>query len=196
MLDWAKAIHQAIGIESPTLFVAAFALVGLILFGAAGWIVDRGYRVRLKELAAQAAPPIATVAPQAVTSSTLEKSPGTKPQTVVRRRHSRLEEALPTPRMGSDNTILNAPLPTNMGDGNTIVGATDASGNTTFNKGGTAIGRGACADSTSIAIGAGAGGGNCSRPDPSIQQKHPGTRDPNAVPDVQSQTNPEPKNKS
>jgi hypothetical protein len=41
------------------------------------------------------------------------------------------------------------------------VGATDSQGNTIFNKGGTAIGSGACADSTSIAIGAHANAGAC-----------------------------------
>jgi hypothetical protein len=54
MLDWAKAVHEAIGIESPRLFIGVFALVGFILFGVAGWIIDRGYRVKLREQKAQA----------------------------------------------------------------------------------------------------------------------------------------------
>jgi hypothetical protein len=49
MLDLAKAIHEAIGIESPRAFIAVFALVGLFLFAGLGWIVDKGYRVRLRE---------------------------------------------------------------------------------------------------------------------------------------------------
>jgi hypothetical protein len=49
MLDWAKAIHQAIGIESPRIFIGVFALLGFILFGAAAWVVDHGYRVKLKQ---------------------------------------------------------------------------------------------------------------------------------------------------
>ncbi len=61
--------------------------------------------------------------------------------------------------IGNDNTVVNAPIPPSMGDGNTIVGATDSNGNAIYNKGGTAIGRGAKADSTSIAIGAGANAG-------------------------------------
>lgn len=75
-------------------------------------------------------------------------------------------------RVGDNNTVINAPVPENMGSGNTIVGATDANGNTIFNKGGTAIGNGACADSTSIAIGANAGAGNCATPTTPPQSKH------------------------
>jgi ribosomal protein S11 len=61
---------------------------------------------------------------------------------------------------GSDNTLIgNVGNRSVSGDGNTIVGATDAQGNTILNQGGTAIGRGATADPTSIAIGAGAHAG-------------------------------------
>lgn len=63
------------------------------------------------------------------------------------------------PQIGDNNTIVNATIPESMGSGNTFVGATDPSGNTILNKGGTAIGAGARADETSIAIGAGALGG-------------------------------------
>jgi hypothetical protein len=49
MLELAKAIHKAIGIESPYLFIGVFAVVGLLCFGTVAWIVDRGYRVALKE---------------------------------------------------------------------------------------------------------------------------------------------------
>jgi hypothetical protein len=55
MLDLAKAIHEAIGIESPRLFIAAFAFVGLLIFAGLGWIVDRGYRVRVRQEANAAA---------------------------------------------------------------------------------------------------------------------------------------------
>ncbi len=57
MLEWARAIHEAIGIESPKIFVAVFALDGLLLFGLAGWVIDRGYRVRIREQSAHAAGP-------------------------------------------------------------------------------------------------------------------------------------------
>jgi hypothetical protein len=49
VLELAKAIHEAIGIESPVRFVLAFALLGFFVFGGVGWIVDRGYRVKLRE---------------------------------------------------------------------------------------------------------------------------------------------------
>ena len=49
MLDWAKAIHEAIGIDNPKAFIALFAIVGLLLFATVGWIVDRGYREKLKQ---------------------------------------------------------------------------------------------------------------------------------------------------
>jgi hypothetical protein len=64
------------------------------------------------------------------------------------------------PAIGDNNTVVNLPAPTSMGSGNTFVGPTDSNGNTIFNRGGTAIGSGAQADSTSIAIGAGARAGS------------------------------------
>jgi hypothetical protein len=60
------------------------------------------------------------------------------------------------PTIGSNNTVVSLPPPASMGSGNTFVGPTNSNGNTIFNRGGTAIGTGAKADSTSIAIGAGA----------------------------------------
>jgi hypothetical protein len=74
-------------------------------------------------------------------------------------------------KMGNDNTIVGAPIPNQMGDGNTIVGPTDGNGNTLFNKGGTAIGKGACADSTSVAIGSGALAGKCEKSEKSDKPK-------------------------
>jgi hypothetical protein len=61
--------------------------------------------------------------------------------------------------MGDDNTVL-GPIPHRMGSRNTIVHDADAHGNVIHNKGGTAIGYGARADSTSVAIGVGAMGGD------------------------------------
>jgi hypothetical protein len=49
MFDLAKLIHEAIGIESPKAFIALFALVGLVMFGSLGWLIERGYRAKLKE---------------------------------------------------------------------------------------------------------------------------------------------------
>ena len=65
-----------------------------------------------------------------------------------------------TAHIGNDNTLVNVPAQQSMGDGNTIVGPTDSHGNTVYNKGGVAIGNGARADSTSVAIGAHANAGN------------------------------------
>ncbi len=55
--------------------------------------------------------------------------------------------------IGDDNTVIGMPPP-RMGSGNTIINLTDDQGNMILNRGGTAIGRGAVADPTSIAIGA------------------------------------------
>ena len=51
MLELAKLIHEVIGIESPRLFVGLFAVIGLLLFGGVGYVIDKGYRVRLQEQA-------------------------------------------------------------------------------------------------------------------------------------------------
>jgi hypothetical protein len=65
-----------------------------------------------------------------------------------------------TPAIGSGNTYVGqGPVPS-MGDGNTIYTAADTNGNVLLHEGGTAIGAGARADSTSVAIGAGALGGD------------------------------------
>ncbi len=49
MLEIAKLIHDAIGIESPRRFIVVCALVGAILFASVGWLIDKGYRAKLKE---------------------------------------------------------------------------------------------------------------------------------------------------
>jgi hypothetical protein len=64
------------------------------------------------------------------------------------------------PTIGSDNTYVGeGPIPA-MGDGNTIYTLANASGDVLLNRGGTAIGSGARADSTSVAVGARALGGD------------------------------------
>ena len=63
--------------------------------------------------------------------------------------------------MGSRNTIVGAPSPTDIGDDNTIIGPNVPNGSTIFNNGGQSIGSGSCADTTSIAIGANALAGTC-----------------------------------
>jgi hypothetical protein len=155
MLEWAKAIHQAIGIESPYLFVGVFALFGLLLFGGTAWIVDHGYRVKIDQ--ERTDPPVTKKDEPAITTSNaspLHSTKKKKPQS----------QSPPASQIGSDNTLVNVPVPQNMGSGNTFIGPTDANGDTIYTKGGTAIGKGACADPTSIAIGAGAHAGDCSPP--------------------------------
>jgi hypothetical protein len=67
--------------------------------------------------------------------------------------------------LGTDATAVgNLPTGSSLGDGSTYVGATDANGNAILNRGGTAIGHGATADPTSIAIGANAHAGAPSTP--------------------------------
>lgn len=62
-------------------------------------------------------------------------------------------------KLGKDNVIIgNVPEDLEAGDGNVVIGPTDAHGNTIINKP-MAAGRGAMADSSSIAIGAGARAG-------------------------------------
>jgi hypothetical protein len=48
LLELAKLIHDAIGIESPRKFVVFFSLFGALLFASLGWLVDKGYRVKLR----------------------------------------------------------------------------------------------------------------------------------------------------
>jgi hypothetical protein len=55
--------------------------------------------------------------------------------------------------MGSDNVFIGR-VPHRSGSGNVVIDATDAFGHTILNRGGTAVGRGATADESSIAIGA------------------------------------------
>jgi hypothetical protein len=62
--------------------------------------------------------------------------------------------------LGKDATAVGRiPVGSKLGDGSTYVGATDSKGNTILNLGGTAIGNGAQADPTSMAIGAHANAG-------------------------------------
>jgi hypothetical protein len=56
MLDLAKAIHEAFGIDYPRLFMVLFAFFGCLLGGGLGWVVDRSYRVKLREQVTQSAP--------------------------------------------------------------------------------------------------------------------------------------------
>jgi hypothetical protein len=66
-------------------------------------------------------------------------------------------------KVGKESVVYgNVPTDLDVGDQSVVVGATDAHGNVRIG-GGTAVGHGSYADSTSVAIGKGAGAG--SRPD-------------------------------
>src|ERR1019366_4115150 len=74
-----------------------------------------------------------------------------------------LSQGLPDPnacQAGNENTVVGH-APCHMGSGNTIVNDADTNKSVIHSQGGTAIGRGACADSTSVAIGASANAGAC-----------------------------------
>lgn len=102
-------------------------------------------------------------------SSTSGEQPRETPITGAKA-HARSRPIRPTASVkGSDNTLYgDTGNRTVDGNGNTIVGATDSNGNTVLNHGGVAIGKGASADPTSIAIGAGAHAGNTQ---PTVQNK-------------------------
>src|SRR5689334_20264006 len=61
MLEFAKLVHDAIGIENPRTFIAVFALVGFLLFGTVGWLLDRGYRAQIKNESQKTAPAHASI---------------------------------------------------------------------------------------------------------------------------------------
>jgi hypothetical protein len=49
MLELAKVIYDAIGIESPRKFIAVCALAGALIFTVLGWLVLKGAQARLRE---------------------------------------------------------------------------------------------------------------------------------------------------
>ncbi len=101
-------------------------------------------------------PPITAREPTARLLSRAEA----QPRATFQRSQSTSNQAPDGAIHGADNTIVgNVPIRSVTGSGNTVVGATDSHGNTILNRGGVAIGNGARADSTSIAIGAHAGSG-------------------------------------
>lgn len=74
MLDLARLVHEAIGIENPRAFIALFALTGLLFFGCVGWLIDNGYRTKLREEAA-AASAVAMQEPQEAVPDSGEEPP-------------------------------------------------------------------------------------------------------------------------
>jgi hypothetical protein len=67
------------------------------------------------------------------------------------------------PSIGENNTLLSVPVPPSMGSGNTIVGPNLPNRNVIYNQGGIAVGKNACADSNTVAIGSGASAGACKK---------------------------------
>ena len=49
MLELAKLIHEAVGIQSPRLFIGLCILLFGIIGGGLGWAVDKGYRIKLAQ---------------------------------------------------------------------------------------------------------------------------------------------------
>lgn len=99
---------------------------------------------------------------QSIPATTVTSSsnlPITKRKAVVPAANPPVTKSLSGEIRGSDNTVVGDDRRPIAGNGNTIIGATDAHGNTILNQGGMAIGRGANADPTSIAIGADAHAG-------------------------------------
>lgn len=53
MLEYAKFLHELLGIQSPRLFIVTFGLIGFAIFTGLGYLVDRGYRTKLRQDATQ-----------------------------------------------------------------------------------------------------------------------------------------------
>lgn len=49
MLELAKIIHEAIGIQSPRLFIALCFLLFGTMGGGLGWAIEKAYRVKLAQ---------------------------------------------------------------------------------------------------------------------------------------------------
>jgi hypothetical protein len=106
MLDWAKAIHEAIGIESPRTFVAVFALIGLLLFGFVGWVIDHGYRVRLRQQSVQAGSPQDKPPPS---GGAAPKSEPSQPESVKSTNESVAKRNQTKPAASQGPSFTNAP---------------------------------------------------------------------------------------
>jgi hypothetical protein len=111
MLDFAKIVHEAIGIESPRTFIGVFAIFGLLFFGGIGWLIDRGYRVKLREQVAHASNASTPTLPQSTTTSTvqvipkLEPKSGNKSKTVKHKEPDRSQTITQTAGPGGINSV-------------------------------------------------------------------------------------------
>jgi len=73
MLEFAKIVHEAIGIQSPRLFIAVFAVFGLLFFGGIGWLIDKGYRVKLQQAKSVEPTSVASPAPAPIEQPTFRE---------------------------------------------------------------------------------------------------------------------------
>jgi hypothetical protein len=151
-------LHFASSLTARIL-ICALAICGLGLFGRVIW-------PRTAVVSATAMPTVK----QAPTATTPVQPKSREGTLTGAKAHPRSRSIRPTGSVkGSDNTLFgDTGNRTVNGNGNTIIGATDSNGNTVLNHGGVAIGKGASADPTSIAIGAGAHAGNTL---PTVQNK-------------------------
>jgi hypothetical protein len=58
MLELARLIYEAIGIQSPRKFVLVCAVVGALIFSGLGWLIAKGAETKLKQQTKSA--PVAT----------------------------------------------------------------------------------------------------------------------------------------
>jgi hypothetical protein len=138
-----------------------------VLAGAVVVVIGGGLALYLNH-ERKALPSLEMAKPAPISSSPTTPQSVAAAPAVVKPSESHAPTAIPAKIQGSNNTVVgNVPARTINGNENTIVGATDDHGNTILNRGGTAIGAGAHADPTSIAIGANAAAG---QPVPTYQQ--------------------------
>jgi len=50
MLEIAKLIYDAIGMESPKKFIVVCAILGAIIFSGLGWLIVKGAQAKTREL--------------------------------------------------------------------------------------------------------------------------------------------------
>ena len=140
-------------------FLAAFVIFGVCFAGWRAYLqlgksgIQNSVVSQNKDGAvARLAPQVASSAPTKNVPAQPNEKPGTREERIPVRAQGTIH--------GNDNTVVGrVPYRAVNGNGNTIVGATDANGNTIFNHGGTAIGSGAQAGPTGVAIGAHANAG-------------------------------------
>jgi hypothetical protein len=152
--------------KSTTRFISVIAL-GMV-FASGFWFARRSIPSPRPSSASQVAGPALQQIKPPPSAATSAPAASTGPMPRKHRPHKDIlaekQAKPPVPgvglTLGTDATAVgNLPTGSRLGDGSTYVGATDANGNTILNRGGTAIGHGATADPTSIAIAANAHAG-------------------------------------